>query len=832
MQRDAAVLGLSSAQARERLERAGPNVVPSGRRGVVRTAISIVQEPMLLLLVIAGAVYALLGERIDAIAIGVAIVLVLLVTLLQEVRSERAIQALADLSSPRALVIRDGEPARIPGSEVVPGDILVLNEGDRVPADAQLIEHANLQADESLLTGESAPVLLDENRQDVFAGTLLVAGSGLARVTATGSRTRMGAIGKSLQSVQTVSTPLQRKAARVVRQLAIIGLALSAIVVAIFGFLHNQWLDGTLSGVSTAISLLPEEIPVVMMIAFALGARRIARANVLTRRMPAVEALGSATVLCVDKTGTLTMNRMRVAKVMGTAAVSEETVLDCAILASRSEPFDPMERAIHDAVVGGMPGAKVRTGTSAEAIREYPLSSAVRAMTLLWPLNAGDLLAVTKGAPESVLPMCRMNETERARWLGVVDGLAADAFRVIAVSMTRSPHDPPADRGELLQEFVGLIAFQDPVRPGVTDSIRECHSAGIRVIMITGDHPVTARAVAAEIDLPYGESVITGADLDAMGDDAVSTAVADTGVFARIAPEQKLRLVSALKTRGEVVAMTGDGVNDAPALKAADIGVAMGMRGTDVAREAASLVLLDDDFSSIVKAVRLGRRIFENLRNATAYIVAVHILIAGIVLIPAILLLPLIMLPIHLVLLELVIDPACALVFEAQPESPLIMRRPPIAPDAPLMSSAAIRHHVVRGIVALSAPLAIFAYCELSGYSSPETRTAVFLSVVLANVTLIVTSTPLRFGARRRKAQRNLPALWLLVATLLGMALIMAFPPLRSVLQFARPELRDIAIVLGGELFVLVVLTAVSGSAGSRPLTSGILIREGETPVA
>ena len=798
------------------MEREGPNVVPSQRRHALGVVATVVSEPMLALLALAGAIYAALGDRFDAIAIGVALVAVLLLTLAQEVRSEHALRALADLSSPRALVVRDGETLRIPGREVVTGDLLVLNEGDRVAADGEVIESVNLHADESLLTGESAPVSIGQHAPNVFAGTLLVSGSGLARVTATGSRTRMGSIGKSLAEVRTPPTPLQRKTRRIVRHLALEGLALSAVVVAIFGLVHHQWLEGALAGVSAAISLLPEEIPVVMMIAFALGARRLARANVLTRRMPAVEALGAASVLCVDKTGTLTMNRMRVAEIACDDGVSAERLLDYAVLSSRAEPFDPMERALHESVVGGLPAAISRSRAAGSALEEYPVTAEIRAMSLLWPLRSGGVLLVTKGAPETVFQLCDMGGRERERWTRAAAGLAARALRVIAVAAAGERFNRTAGRASP-HAFCGLVAFEDPVRPGVTESIAECYRAGMRVIMITGDHPATAQAVARRIGLRSPDGVVTGSMLETMTDAELRAAAADTNVFARIAPAQKLGLVSALKKEGAVVAMTGDGVNDAPALKAADIGVAMGMRGTDVAREAASLVLLDDDFSSIVKAVRLGRGIFENLRSATAYIVAVHLLVAGVVLVPALLLLPLVLLPIHLVLLELVVDPACAVAFEAQPESAHVMRRPPVSRDAPLLSRAAIRQSMVRGMVAFFAPLATFAYCEYHGVGADETRALVFLSVMLANLTLIATGLRLRspHGAIRRT---NFTGLWLLAGALAGTAATIAIPSLRAVLRLALPSLDQVGLVVAVEAGLFLVLLAVSRRyASARP---------------
>ncbi|HET9095627.1 MAG TPA: HAD-IC family P-type ATPase, partial [Candidatus Baltobacteraceae bacterium] len=528
--------GLSQAEARARLERDGPNALPSARRrAFAEILLATAREPMLLLLIVAGAVYAVLGDPLDAIALGAAIFVIIALTIAQEVRSERTLEALADLSSPRALVIRDGETHRIAGTALVVGDVVLLAEGDRVPADGTLIESSMLRVDESLLTGESAPVSIDDDTPRVFAGTLVVAGSGVVQVTATGVQTQMGRIGKSLQTLQPGTTALQRKTHSMVLKLAVEGLLLSLATVLIFGLLHKQWLEGVLVGVSAAISLLPEEIPVVLMIFFAIGAWRIAKVNVLTRRLPAIEALGSASILCVDKTGTLTLNRMHVARVVAGQSASEQTVLDYGVLSSSPEAFDPMERALHEAAIGGMNGALERLHLQPQALREYPLSREVLAVSRAWRGAGGEVLVATKGAPEAVLAICAIDESQRAAVLSHVRELAAQGLRVLAVAgRTLSSQTLPERQSALAPSFLGLLAFEDPVRPGVPEAIAECYRAGMRVIMITGDHPLTAGAIARAIGLRQAQRAAAGAELESAQGETLRSLIAHTDVFARV----------------------------------------------------------------------------------------------------------------------------------------------------------------------------------------------------------------------------------------------------------------------------------------------------------
>ena len=677
---DAAVDGLSEREAAERLVREGPNELPSSKpRSPFAIAFEVVREPMFLLLVGCGVVYLILGDAAEAMMLLGFVFVVTGITFYQERKTERALEALRDLSSPRALVIRDGEQRRIPGREVVRGDVLILAEGDRVPADAVVLSCTNLAVDESLLTGESVPVGKvawdgktginrpgGEGLAFVYSGTLVVQGQGVCEARAVGTATEMGKIGKALESVPTEDTPLQRETRRIVKRLSLVGLSLCVVVFVAYGLTRGNWLAGALAGITLAMAMLPEEFPVVLTIFLALGAWRISKRSVLTRRVPAVETLGAATVLCSDKTGTLTMNQMAVRRVVvgeesvelsdaDGSAVPEafHEVIEFGILASRPDPFDPMEKAFLRLRDESLAGTE-HVHTDWTLVREYPLSPTLLAMSQVWNSpRRGEYVVAAKGAPEAIADLCHLPNSEQADIVRYVGSMAADGLRVLGVARgTNGGADLPEGHHDFVFEFLGLVGLADPIRPSVPAAVEECRRAGIRVVMITGDHPVTASAIARQIGLERPDEVVTGADLDSMSEEQLHERIRGTCVFARVVPEQKLHIVNALKANGEVVAMTGDGVNDAPALRAAHIGIAMGGRGTDVAREASDLVLLDDDFSSIVQAVRLGRRVFDNIKKAMAYIIAIHVPIAGLSLVPVLLDWPLVLFPMHVVFLS------------------------------------------------------------------------------------------------------------------------------------------------------------------------------------
>jgi len=819
--------GLSDAEAGRRFVEEGPNELASSQsRGFMMIAWEVVREPMFLLLTAASGLYFMMGKLGDAGMLLASVLLVMIITIVQERRTERSLEALRDLSSPRALVIRSGQRRRIAGREVVRGDLLLVAEGDRIPADAVLRRALNASVDESLLTGESVPVRKvasvaaqslqrpgGDDLPSLFAGTLMTSGQGFAEVLATGARTELGRIGKALQTIEPEETSLQKETTRVVRVVAIIALIACALVVILYGFSRGGtwpvWREGLLAGIAMAMSLLPEEFPVVLTIFLALGAWRISRSRVLTRRMPVIETLGSATVLCVDKTGTLTQNQMSLKALASDDEVADfrlsdsqleptlERLLESAMLASKPEAFDPMDRALH-AAHDQLRLPQGKPAFAGELIREYPLTPQLLVVSHVWRYpDQNELLVVSKGAPEAIADLCHLCAEQRDRISQQSKAMASRGLRVLGVARgSIVGPDLPNEQRALNLECVGLVGFEDPLRKNVPSAVSECRSAGIRVIMITGDYPDTARNIAVQAGLSDTDTVVTGQQLDRMSDDELAETVRKVQIFARVVPEQKLRIVTALKASGEVVAMTGDGVNDAPALKAAHIGIAMGGRGTDVAREAASLVLLDDEFSSIVLAVKLGRRIYDNIRKAIIFIVAVHVPIAGLSIAPVLIpTWPLLLLPIHIALLELIIDPSCSLIFEAEPAETNIMQRPPRNRSERLFSRRSVGIAVFQGLSVLAVCLLI-VHLALPGHGTNAARALSFACLVVAFIMIILVNRSWSQSLLRSLRVPN-PAVWGVIAGAGGfLAAILTIPALQRLFSFAPLHANDLAISL------------------------------------
>ncbi|HEX8964580.1 MAG TPA: cation-translocating P-type ATPase [Rhodocyclaceae bacterium] len=784
--------GLSAGEVLARRAAEGFNELPAERdRSLARIAAEVMREPMFLLLLGAGGIYLLMGDAHEALILLGFVAVIMAVTIIQERRTERALEALRDLSSPRALVMRDGRAQRIPGREVVTGDLLMLAEGDRVPADGRLLAAHELAVDESLLTGESVPVQKSaEAAAQVFAGTLVTRGQGLVRVTAIGSASELGRIGKSLSAIGPETSPLQREMGALARRLAVIGVALCLIVAALFVILRGGWLEGLLAGITLAMGILPQEFPVILIIFLALGARRIAQAQVLTRRLSAIETLGETTVLCVDKTGTLTENSMAVAMLSAAGqqlAIEDEAqlpgvpepfheLLEYCVLASEIAPHDPMEKALHRLARDHLANTE-HLHPDWSLAREYELTPGLMAMSHLWRVPDRTHQAVaTKGAPEAIVDLCHLEGEARGQVLSEAAGMANRGLRVLGVAKAAHRGDDwPAIQHDFDFEFIGLVGLADPLRREVPAAIAECRQAGVRVLMITGDHPRTAQAIAQGAGIAAAR-VITGDELANLPPAELAARLADECVFARVAPDQKLRIVEALKRRGEVVAMTGDGVNDAPALKAAHIGIAMGKRGTDVAREAADLVLLDDNFDAIVRTIALGRRIYANLRQAMVYTLAVHVPIIGLTLLPLLFGLPPILAPIHIAFLELVIDPACSVVFEAEPGAAGLMRQPPRDPAEQLVAGRHIATSLVQGGMTTVVVILLYGLALRSGIAEAEARSMTFIALIVANCMLIFSSRSMVAGLGT--ALRNItPTAAVVVAgTLAGLVVVTAVP--------------------------------------------------------
>ena len=822
--------GLSSEEVVKKLVSEGYNELPSSKsRNFVTIAIGVIKEPMFLLLVACGTLYMVLGDIQEGIMLLSFVLVIMGIEFYQEKKTEKALDALRELASPRALVIRDGVEKRIPGREVVTGDILVLQEGDRVPADATVLSSVNLLADESLLTGESVPV----RKQDwdgknigsepggddlpfVYSGSMIVQGSGIAKVSATAINTEIGKIGKAIGDVKEEPTRLKKEMGTLVKRLAVTGLILCILVIVVYTLTRGDLLKGFLAGITLAMAMLPEEFPVVLTIFLAMGAWRMSKKHVLTRKPSAIETLGSATVLCTDKTGTLTLNKMIVRQLFNgldyflTDKEKElpeafHKVVEYGILASQANPFDPMEKAITRLGDQYLQGTE-HVDHEWEMVHEYPLSKELLAMSRVFSdHHTGKRSIAAKGAPEAVFDLCHLAAEDQQKYSGAIEEMAGKGLRVLGVARAQIiSNELPENQHDFDFKFLGLIGLSDPIRPEVGNAVAECYRAGIRVIMITGDYPVTAMNIAKEIGLKNPDTCITGQELKLMTEEELCSRIRNVNVFARVIPEQKLFLVNALKKNGEVVAMTGDGINDAPALKAAHIGVAMGEKGTDVAREAASLVLLDDNFSSIVAGIAMGRRIFDNLQKALGYIFAIHVPIAGLSLIPILLMkLPLILWPVHIVFMELIIDPACSMIFEAEKEEKNVMDRPPSDINERFFGFKKIFISCMQGVGILAFVMGVYLFSYYTGHSEGQVRAMSFITLIVANISVILSNRSWTRNIFEVITVRNKAAGWVIGGAVLFMILVMNIPFFLQLFQFGKIGIVDSLICIAAGLLTI-----------------------------
>ncbi len=820
--------GLTEAEARRRLEVEGPNeLARSGRRPVAAIIVEVVREPMLALLVAGGVIYFLLGDRTEASMLLAFACFSIIITVVQETRTERVLEALRDLTSPRALVIRDGVRRRIAGREVVRGDLLALSEGDRVAADARIVQSSNLQADESLLTGESMPVLKSDGQGLVYSGSLIVRGSALAEVSATGAGSEIGKIGASLHELQFEPPRMQKEVRRLVGIFGLLGGAASLAAILLYGFLRGGWLDAMLAGIALGMSMLPEEFPVVLTVFMAMGAWRISQARVLTRKAAAIESLGAATVLCTDKTGTLTENRMSVEAIVDAeggvlrrgdasfqSGINQQSLVETAMLASAPDPVDPMEKAFYRLARDA--NVVMRNGTIAKF---YALDSDLLAVTYAWRFDEEGFEIAAKGAPEAIARLCAKGGEPPTGMLDAADELASSGLRVLAVARARHCGALPSNPFGFDFQYEGLAGLADPLRETAVAAVAECRAAGVRVIMITGDYPVTARAIARKAGIG-AEKIVVGDEIAEMSDSALVDAVRTATVFARVRPEQKLRIVNALKGDGEIVAMTGDGVNDAPALKASHIGIAMGGRGTDVAREASAIILLDDDFSAIVKTLRLGRRIHDNLRKATGFILSVHVPIAGMALLPLVTGLPIIFGPVHIAFLEMVIDPVCSLVLEAEREEADVMRRPPRSPKEPLLTRSLAGWSLLEGVIAFGVTAAVYYAALMQGLEDSAVRSTTFISIVSVVFALILVNRTRSASIVHALFAPNTALTIVSSFVAVVLTVILGLEPVRALFEFSTISGGQLAVSLSSGVAVLFVLETLKAALGRTGLDS------------
>lgn len=742
--------GLNSEEVEKLQKKYGMNeLVIQEKPNMLKKFLGVFKEPMFLLLLIAATVYFLLGAPKDGAIMLVFVGFVASITFIQEWKTEKTMNALKDLTSPKVNTLRNGKNILIKSTELVPGDVVFLSEGERIPADCIVLEPSNFSVDESILTGESEYVMkvsttqseksTDYWKKDIlYAGTLCVFGKCTAIVKFTGINTEYGKIGKAISEAKDEPTPLQKKVSILVKNIAIAGVILCISVMVASYFYSFDILNSILSGISLAMAIIPEEFPVVLTVFLSMGAYRLAKNNTLMRKISAVETLGSATVLCVDKTGTITQNKMKVKSIYSDGGIfnnedlKNQELSDLMVLSCEKDPYDPMEKAILEAA----------NLSQLETVYKYDLSkkiafdSKTKRMANIYIKDNKYYVAV-KGSAETVLGLCNLDKQTMDEINIEIDKMASNGLRVLALADCTS-EEVYEDLECYELTFKGLVGLQDPPKDGVEEAIKLCKKAGIRVVMITGDYSKTAMAIGEEIGLKFTDKVIVGNEIDSLSENELCEVVKSCDVFSRVIPEQKMKIVKALKKNGEIVAMTGDGVNDAPALKSADIGIAMGKRGTEVAKEAADMILMDDNFTTIVKSVKDGRRVYDNIRKAMVYILIIHIPIAAMAMFAPLFNLPPLLLPMHIMLLELIIDPTCSIVFEGEPAEANIMENHPRSPQEPLLTRSLTIKVVLQGIIMFLAAFMPFHYMIDLGISSEYARSFSLINFIVANVTLVL----------------------------------------------------------------------------------------------
>jgi Ca2+-transporting ATPase len=793
--------GLNPSEVIESRKQFGINELEyKERKRYIQLLLDVLKEPMFLLLLTCGIIYFIIGEFSEAVILLFWVIMVVFITFYQYAKAEKALAELKKLAISNAHVIRDGVQISIPSREIVPKDILMIHQGDRIPADGEIIEASNLSVDESILTGESLPVEKKEMNQypeksTVYGGTLVVSGRAFIKVSHTGKNSEFGKIGKSLKEIEIVPDKLQREMRGIVNRLFVLGALFSVFVIISYYLTRGDFIQSLLNGIATAMAMLPEEFPVVLTVFLSIGAWRLSKINLLTRKPSAIENLGSITALCSDKTGTITENKMIVSSIyiqnelisfdeFQSKKAQITPLIEASFFASHAQTIDPMERAIEACYKT----IQLNLNKPLQLVKEYLITHEMTAMTRVLKTEDQHLIVYSKGAPETILSLCKMEEVDQKRILEIVNDQARKGQRILAVAKTAwLTAELPNKQADFLLDFLGLIGFEDPIRQDVPKAIEECKEAGIRVIMITGDYPSTAESIAKKAGIIEVDSILTGSDLEKMDDQELGLKIKSIHVFARIVPNQKLRIIKALQSNGEIVAMTGDGVNDAPALKAADVGIAMGDKGTDVARESAALILLDDRFSTIVAAIRSGRKIMDNLEKAMTYILAVHVPIVGLTLLPAFFLeLPIILLPMHIVVLELMIDPICSLAFESEKEEKNLMKRPPKNPRLTFFGRDKVLKSILIGLLLFLFTTLVYFGSLHFGFAANEIRTLTFSMLIFCDIFLVLSTLSKSRTIIQVLLEKNISLLVILFITLAFLLVMIENKYLNELFQFQQ----------------------------------------------
>ncbi|WP_298396778.1 cation-translocating P-type ATPase [Flavobacterium sp.] len=744
------ISGLSNEEVTSSRTKNGSNSLEHQEKNhFLMSLLEMVKEPMFLLLVAAASIYYISGDYGDGIFMTVAIFLVAAISLFQEARSRNAIETLKKLSQPKSKVIRNGELIEIPSEEIVLGDFIQVEEGTFIPADANIIQSNDFSVNESILTGESLSVFKNETSENktIYQGTTVATGLAIGEVVAIGNQTNLGKIGKSIATIVEEKTPLQIQINNFVTKMSVIGLVIFVIVWAINYYHSRVVLDSLLKALTIAMSVIPEEIPVAFASFMALGAWRLMKMGIITKQTKTVETLGSATVICTDKTGTITENKMSLAQLYvfksdeiidtkNSLSLEGIEVLKDAMWSSEPIPFDTMELAIHEAYAK-LDSADERPNF--KLVHEYPLGGKPPMMTHIFEDSKGTKIIAAKGAPEAIIAVSQISESEKKQVLVAIEKMANEGYRVLGVGVTKFPGtDYPKTQQEFQFDFKGLVAFYDPPKANIQNVFETFYKAGIQLKIVTGDNAQTTTTIAKQVGFKDADKVLNGDELMAMDEATLKVKVMETAIFTRMFPEAKLKIIQALKDNNQIVAMTGDGVNDGPALKSAHIGIAMGKKGTEIAKQAANLILIDDDFAKMTDAIAMGRKIYVNLKKAIQYIISIHIPIIMIVFIPLALgwMYPNIFTPVHIIFLEIIMGPTCSIIYENEPMERNLMLEKPRPLTTTFFNFKEITISIIQGVVITLGLLFMYQYCIQNNFSESYTRTSIFLTLIASNIFL------------------------------------------------------------------------------------------------
>lgn len=802
------IQGLTNEEVLASRELYGSNEQSAGHQSGFVTALKdIIKEPMLMLLVAASTIYFITGNITDGIFMASAIVLVSAISLYQDSRSRNALDALKKLTQPRCKVIRNGETIEINSGDIVVDDLLVVEEGTAISADGIIIQSNDFSVNESILTGESFSVFKSAAGEDkqVYQGTSVAGGLAICKVTRVGSSTRLGQIGKSLESIAEEKTPLQKQISNFVKKMAIVGIIVFLIVWVINYFQSKDLFDSLLKSLTLAMSILPEEIPVAFTTFMALGAWRLMKLGIIVKQTKTVESLGSATVICVDKTGTITENKMSLVELFalktkaitdpqGQLGGAEKELIRIAMWASEPIPFDPMEAALHNKYAALFPTDE---RTAYKMIYEYPLNGRPPMMTHLFEDADGKRVIAAKGAPEAIMQVSELSANEKIMIAKALDEMTAKGYRVLAVAETAHDGiDFPAEQQSFHFQFMGMVAFYDPPKKNIPSVFKAFDDAGITVKIITGDNRATTQTIAAQVNFKGNGKSLDGEALNALSDIELCEAVKEVNIFTRMFPEAKLRVIEALKANGEVVAMTGDGVNDGPALKSAHIGIAMGKKGTEIAKEASSIIITDDDLAKMVDAVAMGRRIYSNLKKAIQYIISIHIPIILTVFVPLALgwLYPNIFTPVHVIFLELIMGPTCSIIYENEPIEKNSMLQKPRPFSSTFFNMRELATSIIQGLAITGGTLAVYQYAVQQGSSEDTTRTMVFLTLIAANIFLTLVNRSFFYSVITTSRYKNNLVPIIIIITMVLMALLLFVTPFSKIFKFERLDAMQLLI--------------------------------------